>query len=538
MLNFFKKIFKRESTNEQPTDKNESFFLNYSDIKKLDFKYAVKRVLNQGKGDLLFEPFNYCDVEWMIANREKEFKQMLFKEYQVAKPIIFDMPKKPFAYRPISYLQPLDSILYQTLVDQTIKYTHINFSKQVYSNIINKITKPEVFDNPVSHWLKMRDSLRYQHAKGANFYFFCDISGYFENIKIQSLLKRMKHYVGRNEIAYLKLLSEVLKTWQYADAQGIVQPHNASSILGKIYLAQVDSAFRFLGKNYHRYVDEFHIMAKSEEDLREISIQLSRELRQLGLNLNISKSKSFKNDEILVELDKDKDFFDSVKYTREILKDFELSNVILTEKFEEILLDIKLGRDLDSRAFRYIIRKWQLDGNPKAINSCLEIFVKYVHLTVDITLYLRRFINEQPYEQLIFQTIFDFLNSAENIYPWQQVWFLALLFENKNQIVIDSQFLWDIVHDQNQDELSIALAYLLLAKNLESHELFLIENTYYNTSSTLIKRAILFCMSKFTKSYKKTFYEEKDNDDLLIKFTKFFLRETDFNIDKMSILNF
>jgi hypothetical protein len=161
-----------------------SFFLNESVIKEIDFRYVVKRVLNFKKGNLIYEPLGFNDIKWFIEKDEKLFKKLLFNEYHPERGLAYDMPKKAFTYRPVTYLLPLDSIIYQSLVDKIISYKKEKFSKQVYSNIINDVKSSEVFHNPVQHWLEMRENIRNRFKKGYKSYFFQIFLGILKMLKL------------------------------------------------------------------------------------------------------------------------------------------------------------------------------------------------------------------------------------------------------------------------------------------------------------------------------------------------------------------
>jgi len=180
------------------------------------------------------------------------------------------------------------------IVDKLIKYKKDKFSNQVYSNIINDINKSDIFDKPVAHWLRMNRNIREQFKQGNKYYFFSDISGYFENIKINRLFSVLNFYTGRKEGEFENILKKIFIKWQFAEAQGLVQQHSASSILAKIYLTPIDSCFSHLKGKYSRYVDEFHIITYAQKKLLSNILILSEQLRELGLNINVSKANTLR----------------------------------------------------------------------------------------------------------------------------------------------------------------------------------------------------------------------------------------------------
>lgn len=405
---------------------SSTFFEEVDCINKINFKRSIKRVASDKKRSLIVDPLKMQDIIWFVENKEPEFKKLMQCRYFPSRQITLSMPKGNLTYRPISYLSPIDSLLYQALVDNIVKYKHNKFSKHVYSEVLNTISCNEVINNPVQHWLEMRNNLRKQYANGYNIYFTTDISGYFENIKIKKLLEAIDFYIGRNETSFKKILEKLICKWQYAESQGLIQTHPASSILGKIYLTTIDSQLSYLSYRYSRYVDEFHIMSKSNKDVIKITIELNDALRELGLNLNLTKTKILRDQEIAQELDEDKDFFDSVNYW-ESLRIHDVSLGLVKQKFIEIEQRYREENKINKKVFRYCIHKFQREKVNDGINFSLEMLRQFPDQTIDIVKYLAHFINSGDY--IINYIVETIMNKEINLYQWQQIWLLALLLE-------------------------------------------------------------------------------------------------------------
>lgn len=515
---------------------NSSFFTDRNLIEKINFKYVVRRVMNHNKQGLIPDPLAFKDINWLVNNADKDFNKYIFLYYKPGYKEVYDMPKGNFLYRPIVYLQPIDSVVYQALVDRLINYKRTKFSHQVYSNIINDINSAEVFHNPVMHWLDMRENIRNQYSKGYNYYFFSDISGYFENIKIQKLIKNFKFYIGRNDVGYLGYLNTLLTLWQYADAQGLAQPHDASSILSKAYLSVVDSRLGYLGKNYSRYVDEFHILAKSKPELLKITQQLSEGLRELGLNLNVAKVKLFEGEDIAKELDKNRDFFDGVAYLRNAKKAYTEAFEKITAKEKELEENYTKNKELDPKIFRYCLHASQRNGWPGMVEFCLRIIDQFPEQTIDIVKYFNIFINDGS-DKRISECIIEFLRDKNvNLYNWQQVWLFALLFEINDRNDLDFDLIWNVANDENQDVLSRGICFLILTKHFDDNELIFLLDHYKKTKSITLKRILLFCISKLPNTLTQGLYDEVVDEQLGIKITKKFLQNNAINFSTHKII--
>ena len=455
--------------------------------------------------------------------------------YVPGEKLTFSMPKKLFSYRPVTYLNPIDSIIYQALVDQLISYKREKFSCHVYSNIINKIQSSNVFDNPVKNWIKMKNNIRETHKKNNPYYYFSDVSGYFENIKIDKLFDILKFYTGRNEKKYIPCLEILLKKWSYATAQGLVQPHHASSILSKIYLTPVDSKLGYLGKKYNRYVDEFHVLAQEKHELLKITMELSEGLRELGLNINVSKSKLLEGNDVDIELDEDKDFFNQVGYLYKI-HEYDRAYDLVTAEFHRFVETFTLNKS-NIKLFRYCIRRFKKNKDPIAVDFCIQNYEKLGATTVDIVLYLNLFVNDKEYARTIQDFIFAYLKDyTKNLYAWNQIWFLALLCSVNSVSYLDIEYIWQLCRTNDLDELSRSICILILGKNLNDNDLICLRELYDSSSSLLLKRCILLALSKMPSTYMEELLMESEYDDLHLQVMKKYIRFSGFNIADYVIL--
>lgn len=530
------RLFQKRDDLSSNIESSSHFFADKNLIDKINFKNVVKRVVSNDKRGLMLDPLQFKDIDWYIQNNEEEFKEFIYLYYTPSPKEVYNMPKGTFLYRPVAYLQPIDSVIYQALVDKIIRYKRNRFSKQVYSDIINDINLAAVFHNPVMHWLDMRDNIRNQYSNGHDYYFFADISGYFENIKILKLIKNLKFYIGRHDVGYLKYLENLLSLWQYADAQGLIQPHGASSILAKVYLSVVDSKLGYLGKNYNRYVDEFHILARSKSELLKITLQLNEGLRDLGLNLNVAKIKLLEGKDIPVELDKNKDFFEGIAYLKGVERNYVEAFDIVKKKVSDLEKNYGKNKEVDLKVLRYCLHASQQWKWPGMVGFCLKIIEQFPEQTIDIIRYLNIFINDGSQIKIV-RYICGFLRDKnKNLYNWQQVWFLALLFEVNDKNKLNFDLIWDIVNDENQDALSKGISFLIISKHLEDHELLFLLEHYKKTNLITLKRVLLFCLSKLPNTLTQGLFSENSDDPIGLRILKKFLRNNLVDISTHKII--
>jgi hypothetical protein len=138
------------------------FWRNQNQIEKLFLREAIKRVSRPSKTDLIFDPVGYDEWNYCVANDIENLRMLFYMKYQPKPAVTLSMPKESHTFRPVSYILPSDSIIYQAIVDKLINYKKDLFSNQVYSNVLNDVRNEHVFKNPIKYWKKMRENLRLQ----------------------------------------------------------------------------------------------------------------------------------------------------------------------------------------------------------------------------------------------------------------------------------------------------------------------------------------------------------------------------------------
>jgi len=324
----------------------------------------------------------------------------------------------------------------------------------------------------------------------------------------------------------------MLDKWQFADAQGLIQPHDASSILSKIYLTPVDSALSHLHGKYSRYVDEFHIITHSKNNILINNLILCEKLRDLGLNLNSSKSNYLEYYEINDFINEDRTFFNSVDYLGKYLGDIDLMQIEIDKKFDEFINDFENDKQSNMKIFRFCINKYTLYKNPRAIAFCLKIIFKNSSQTVVIVKYLSIFMNDKDYSKLILKEITNYINNTEQeYYQWVKCWLLNLFIMTDYDDHINRELLKQIFMNKNENNLTRATALLAYSKHSSDFDLFFLKDLYYDTDNTLFKRAVLAATSKMPRTYTNELYKIEKSDELDIIILKEYLLKNEYKIE-------
>ncbi|MBU1165226.1 RNA-directed DNA polymerase [Patescibacteria group bacterium] len=186
-----------------------------------------------------------------------------------------------------------------------------------------KIRKIENFDDAPSvpdssynkfEWMKAWTEYQqkaYKFYQNNNFQYFIvfDIANFYDSVRLSRLEMLLREATQKNKTPIVNLLFYFLSNWGKRDLNyerqntGLPQDEvgDCSRILANFYLQDYDQRVYRLAtlKNagYLRYADDQIIAARDETTAKEIMFLASKELAKIGLNLNASKAKFFKNRE-------------------------------------------------------------------------------------------------------------------------------------------------------------------------------------------------------------------------------------------------
>ena len=210
------------------------------------------------------------------------------------------MPKKNlFEFRKCSYTEPIDEIIYLSLVlliAPKIEKQRINSNKEIVfsyrlkKDLIEEIKPTYIFDFNFSY-TPFRTSISKKAQKtGAKIVISCDISNFYDRLNLHRLENTLLALPGidKNVVA---LINEMLLFWSNRDSYGLPVGSNASRILAEASLINVDKFM--LGKNieFIRFVDDFRIFTKDAKEAHTYLSILVERLNQEGLFLNTTKTK-------------------------------------------------------------------------------------------------------------------------------------------------------------------------------------------------------------------------------------------------------
>lgn len=357
--------------------------------------------------------------------------------YAPRPPIEMEVPKRrrvrsdaasvigPNYFRPGAVLYPEDRLVYHYIgqvaadVAKTVLDWNVVFSNKPL---------PESgagFEPGNTQWSSLKTA--FEAAIGSGEYAIvlrCDLAQYFFSINQHDLVNQLEH---QGMPPALKSFAEkfLLNLTLDKSSRGIIQGCYGSDVLGNIFLYGVDEHINDAKFKHLRYVDDFYILFKDSEELREFFPKFVKRLRDYDLNLNEAKSYISQPTKLLKEeTELDKAIEEAKEEAAELLTTVEEVEVEAGPYGEETITELVETApeedEVELEATRSVFAKlddFKGDERDRAESFCLSLFrkahdpiaVDYViarwqrqpHKANEYGLYLNRFIGDEAQRQKI-----------------------------------------------------------------------------------------------------------------------------------------
>jgi hypothetical protein len=265
----------------------------------LDFELALANVQSDARGDWYRDPWDWCELQWLVSEHLAEHAVPRLNAHGVKRTAQLDVAKENFAIRPAVVLDPLDRLLYQSLVDRVSVRLIGDVAEWAYGWRLAPV-QPRA-----GHWepndeqyAAFRDHLQ-RLANYDSAALTTDVVSFFASIPVDPLGEQILSR-GNNRIA--QRLVDMIVSWYRATGRGLPQRSAASAALAHLYLAPLDDVLRHYNAippggareipegRAVRWVDDIWLFGRSVRSLREAQIALQAALRDLGLDMNFAKT--------------------------------------------------------------------------------------------------------------------------------------------------------------------------------------------------------------------------------------------------------
>lgn len=496
-----------------------------------DYKQAIKRIRTEElKGNNpIPDILSFLHLKPLYEEKIPEILDGLFDDYESAgrnpeSLLRIDVPKPNFTIRPMSRPENKDWFLYEAIVDF--------IAHQILGNGEHICKRSFSFLNFVqtegkNNWIRFDDKCREVYTSGCKYAVAADLTGYYENISLSELRKRIFNYLpatDENNKA-VSVLLKLLNKWsdERVSGYGLPQGPPASSFLADIYLDYVDRQMEKY-ENYYRYMDDIRIFCETEIEAKKALKDLIISLRGIKLNINAKKTRILSGKDIETRL------FDPLKPSLNLIEAIlkgqnkEQINAIipsLVKIFESSFLDDPFEKShLNFSLYRLGVLQSsdiKIDTN-KIIALIKDNFIAKPHHTGLFCFFLTLF----PSDKNIFDFLISFLQSEHNIYEWQEIKVLQSLLRFK--VKPSSQqinFFIEAAKNHNKHYAARAFYLLLVGRYGTNRDRDVIVDIYSNDLNLYIKIAIILAVQELGQASRNDFYsrvKRNENDDEIIKF--------------------
>ena len=284
------------------------------------------------------------------------------------------------------------------------------------------------------------------------------------------------------------------------------------------------------GYAYSRYVDDIRIVCETDIEAKRALAELDRRLRNLGLNLQSAKTQIYpredamklaenietklgkKRAQAVAELMEDLDPYVAEELTEEEIE-HELSEELRQDAVQRFYKDvIQRPREHDLGDLKFCLSYFRKTHDPVATDGVIRRLVPMPFLSDAFGRYLSVFAEESH----IRAATTKFLESQANIYAWQEMWLLYVLFKKGKPTIPERRLLRKIAGDRNKHFACRNLAILTLGKNGDASDLDLLKSLYSLMEPVSVRKAIILALRKLPKSSRMRFYRthEGDHDEI------------------------
>jgi hypothetical protein len=258
---------------------------------KANLELAWRRITTGGNQQYkrLFRHL-YFAYEVALEDNLKDLRQrILGGTFDPSQPESIYLPKSSGLHRPLRLLHLEDQIVLQAFANMAAKRLYkkrapLQF-KVVFSNILQSDRSIFFFKRWQDTYAVFNRQIANKYNAGLRWVADFDLAAFYDTISHGLLLKTI--YPKTSMDVESEWILKCLRTWSSAKissshGHGLPQGPIASDFLAECFLLPIDLALR-KSEGYIRYVDDFRLFGRNEDDVRAAVIILERYCRERGL---------------------------------------------------------------------------------------------------------------------------------------------------------------------------------------------------------------------------------------------------------------
>ena len=456
-------------------------------------------------------------------------------EYHPKPTYICNVPKGDGLVRPGSILSVDDRIVFYACVGACMPniYEALKWSQGIVDfsyEISYEFENAKWLENLFIGWEKFRTRSLQKIETGISHVIMTDISNYYENINIATLMSDLKNVHADDNI--VNLLNNCLDRWAQSMGRGIPQGYAPSDFLGKLYLNSVDLNLRAMGYDHFRYVDDIRIFCKNEVEAKKALVDLTELLRKRGLSLQSAKTKIHTSDEARIIIDGIQPILQPIKnnlietfyinnpyfsiaQTEEPLEQMEADTPVelLKQAFQEHFIDTE-EKNFDKTLFHFLLNQLGKSKNDSAVAYCLKL----LKTRPEETKYILKYLQSIDVLSQIEDLVVEFLQSVHAVYPYQNYQILEWFSEHSQKPSEDLlEIARQMAFDKSQPKYLKVVSRKLVGEFGTSADLERLEWLYSELDDEIEKCDIICCLKNMEAIRRNAFLAQAKHDGKLVQ---------------------
>jgi hypothetical protein len=501
----------------------ESFGIDESSAKHIDWNLALKRVVHDLRSDFIYAPhlaFIYSKAgDELIGQLKADLKAGAFSPNV---PVTIEVPKSfrirvavnskrlgPTFSRPGSILLPKDRLFYQALADQAAPVIAAKTDhKRSFSHKLASTNSPNMFLPTRTCWNELQKALsKHAQSKTIRYILKIDVANFFGSLNQHTLINVL------NDSGYPKPLSSRLEAILTSftgerSSRGILQGVYPSDLFGNFYMVPIDRFLDDQDTPSARYVDDIYVFVESVDAADQLLRELIPFLRTYDLVLNEAKCVIMPKAALITEEPDLEDLFsNAVAEIAEQIDDEDFdadygfqSEWDSGEEDDEEEIDEELELEETKILFesteeypgheenieRFCLPLFSKAGSDYAVEHTMDAFKKRPSMSQIYSAYLAKFLDMKEVRDFLLTMLSD--NALSD---WQKMWVLAALMQVKPSDDEPVKSALNILKDANRHDALRAVAAIYVGRYGEHARRKALISLYQNVSS-YIQAAIYF----------------------------------------------
>ncbi|KIC37658.1 hypothetical protein RA27_21145 [Ruegeria sp. ANG-R] len=267
-------------------------------VSKAQADWTIEHLCKYGDTDIFPYPFELKFLKDFKDKISDEIAGTDLHQYNQISAIESLVPKNRYGFRVAHQLFPIDLLVFSSLVfeaaQQLEQYRDPAKNSRVFSYRFSPDSEFRLFsaDHRFKDWMSRVWALAAFGEDEYSHVIKTDISDFYQRIYRHRIENIVETATGSKEIA--SLIERFMDSWRGKQSFGIPVGGNAARILAEAALSDIDQAMISEGYDFCRYVDDFVIFVKHEQDPDAAIAFLAGQLfTNEGLGLNNHKTRLF-----------------------------------------------------------------------------------------------------------------------------------------------------------------------------------------------------------------------------------------------------